>query len=174
MKLIDPDEKYLDGYKQAYLMSLQMVKQGKMKEHDVMFYNPDEKDVIRVLYDHRDPSKLKKGHVLSYDYFFVDGENFLGRISVRTSLTEELSKIGGNIGYGINPLFWNNGYGNEILKLGLEKVKELGLKKVLITCDDDNIASAKIIEKNGGVLEDIVRNNVAGEEISTRRYWVDL
>lgn len=174
MKLIDPNEKYLDGYKQAYLMSLEMIRQGKMKEHDIMFVDPDKEDVIKKLYDHRDSSKLKEGYVLSYDYFLVDKQNFLGRISIRLDLTEKLLKFGGNIGYGINPKFWNRGYGNEILKLGLEKAKELGMKKVLITCDDDNIASAKIIEKNGGALENIVKNNIDGEEILTRRYWIVL
>ena len=175
MKLIDPSEEYLNGYKNAYLMSLEMIKQKKMKKHDLMFEDPDSEDIIKTLYNHRDPSKLKPGYVLAYDYFLVDGDEFLGRISIRLGLTNSLLKFGGNIGYGINPKYWNKGYGNQILKLGLEKAKELGLKnKVLITCDDDNVASAKIIEKNGGVLENIINNEIDGEIILTRRYWISL
>ena len=175
MKLIDPDKKYLDGYKQAYIQSLKMIEQKKMKEHDIMFENPDEVDIIGKLYDHRDPSKLKQGYVPSYDYFLVEDDLFLGRISIRLWLNDKLRLFAGNIGYGINPIFWNKGYGNKILELGLKKCKELGLKdKVLITCDDDNIASAKIIEKNGGVLENVIENNVDGEKILTRRYWIEI
>ena len=55
-------------------------------------------------------------------------------------------------------------------ELTLVKIKEKGLKKVLITCDDKNVASYKIIEKNGGQLE----NKVADEGRITRRYWIDL
>jgi len=174
MKLIDPDKRYLYGYKQAYIESLKMIEQNKMKKHDLMFKNPND-DVIEKLLNHRDPQKLKGGHVIAYDYFFVGGDNFLGTITIRTELTDGLLRFGGNIGYGINPHFWHKGYGSKILELGLKKCKDLGLKdKVLITCDDDNIASAKIIEKNGGVLENIVKNNVDGKEILTRRYWVEL
>ena len=61
------------------------------------------------------------------------------------------------------------------MKLGLIKAKEMGLTKVaLVTCDVDNIASAKIIEKNGGVLENIIENNIDGTKILTKRYWIDL
>jgi len=175
MKLIDPNTKYLDGYKQAYIESLKMINQNKMKGHDIMFDNPDEVDIIQKLYDHRDPSKLKPGYVPSYDYFLVDKDRFLGRISIRLWLTDKLLAFSGNIGYGINPVYWGKGYGNKILQLGLKKCKELGLKdRVLLTCDDDNLASAKIIEKNGGELENIVKNNIDGEEIITRRYWIKI
>ena len=59
------------------------------------------------------------------------------------------------------------------MKLALEKAKELGIDKVLITCDDDNIGSQKVIENNGGLLENKVQNNVNGEIITTRRYWIN-
>ena len=84
-------------------------------------------------------------------------------------------QFGGNIGYGIHPKYWKQGYGTMALKLGLEKAKEIGLKdKVLITCDDDNIGSCKIIEKNGGILENKIENRDDDEVFLTRRYWVKL
>ena len=65
------------------------------------------------------------------------------------------------------------GYGKEILKLGLEQYKDLiEDDKILITCDDDNIGSAKIIEANGGVLENKVENEDQGEKFLTIRYWI--
>lgn len=175
IKLIDANEKYLDGYKEAYLLSIEKIKEGLIKKHDLVFNNPDEIDIIKKYIDSRDLTKLKPGYVPSYDYFIVDDDKFIGRISIRTSLTPELLQYGGNIGYGINPKYWRKGYGTDALRLGLIKAKELiNDNKVLITCDDDNIGSYKIIEANGGVLENKVKNTVKGETFLTRRYWIDL
>ena len=64
------------------------------------------------------------------------------------------------------------GYGTLILELTLEKAKDLGLDKVLLTCDTDNVASAKIIEKNGGKLAGQAISNKNGKQIS--RYWIEF
>ncbi|WP_279222131.1 GNAT family N-acetyltransferase [Clostridium sp. JN-9] len=69
---------------------------------------------------------------------------------------------------------WNKGYGAFMLKLALEKAREMGISKVLITCDDDNLASAKVMEKNDMVLQDKVENIIDGQKIITRRYWKTL
>ena len=61
-----------------------------------------------------------------------------------------------------------------MLALALKKAKQLKLEKVLITCDDTNPASARVIEKNGGVLENKVTNIIDDKPIVTRRYWIDL
>ena len=61
-----------------------------------------------------------------------------------------------------------------MLKLALEKAREMGISKVLITCDDDNLASAKVMEKNDMVLQDKVENIIDGQKIITRRYWKTL
>ena len=91
--------------------------------------------------------------------------------NIRIRLTDNLLRYGGNIGYGINPIYWNKGYGKEILRLGLLKAKDLILEdKVLMTCDDDNIGSYKIIEDNGGILENKIENEDNGEKFLTRRY----
>ena len=81
---------------------------------------------------------------------------------------------GGHIGYFIRYSKWNKGYGSKMLSMTLERAKKLGLKKVLITCNDDNFASIKVIEKNGGILENKVTNNINGKELLTRRYWIEL
>ena len=65
------------------------------------------------------------------------------------------------------------GYGKEILKLGLEQYKDLiEDDRILVTCDDDNIGSSKIIEANGGELENVIPNEDNGEKFLTRRYWI--
>ena len=175
LKLVDADAKYLEEYKEAYLLSLKAIEEGKMKKHNLMFLNPDEVDIIKKMKDNRDRTKLKPGYVPSYDYFLVDDNKLLGVIHIRIELTEALLKYGGNIGYGTNPKYWYQGYGTKILELGLIKAKEIGLQdKVLVTCDDDNIGSYKIIEKNGGVLENKVENIEGNETFLTRRYWINL
>jgi predicted acetyltransferase len=106
-------------------------------------------------------------------FWLIRNDNvILGVSSLRHKLNKNLRVFGGNIGYKIRPGQRQKGYGSLILKLTIAKAKLLGLKRVLITCDDDNVASAKIIEKNGGVLKD--KCDRAGPGKLTRRYWIDL
>ena len=173
LRLIDADEKYLDQYKEAYLESLKQIELGNIRKHDMMFMDPDMNDVVQKFMDGRDQSKLPSWCVPSYDYFAVDDDKFIGIIHIRVRLTDKLLNYGGHIGYGVNPKYWRMGYGKEILKLALQEYKDLILEdKILITCDDDNIGSYKIIEANGGVLENKVVNESSGEKFLTRRYWI--
>ena len=173
LKLIDAEEKYLDQYKEAYLLSVKKVKDGLIKKHNMMFINPDEDDVIQQFKDSRDQSKLPSYYVPSYDFFAVDEDKFIGVIHIRVRLTEKLLRYGGHIGYAINPKYWNMGYGKQLLRLALKQYKNLIEEdNILITCDDDNIGSYKIIESNGGILENKVENEDCGEKFLTRRYWI--
>ena len=173
LKLINADEKYLDEYKEAYELTIEKINNGTIKKHNLMFMNPTEEDIIQKMMDNRDQTKLPPTYVPSYDFFAVDEEKFIGVIHIRVSLTDSLLNYGGHIGYGINPKYWKQGYGKEILRLGLAKAKELVKEEnILITCDDDNIGSYKIIESNGGVLENKVENTDGDEKFITRRYWI--
>ncbi len=173
LRLIDADPKYLDQYREAYLESLKQIELGNIKRHDMMFLNPDEVDVIQNFMDSRYPSRIPSYYVPSYDYFAVDDDKFVGIIHIRVRLTDSLLRFGGHIGYGTNPKYWKMGYGKKILKLALEKFKYLiEDDNILITCDDDNIGSYKIIEANGGVLENKIENECCGERFLTRRYWI--
>ncbi len=174
--LIDANEKYLKQYQEAYYLSLDKIKSGEIHRSDLMFNDINEVDIIQKMKDTRDINKLKPNRVLSYDYFAVDDDKFIGIIHIRIELTPFLLSYGGHIGYGINPKYWRQGYGTELLKLGLIRIKEL-IKddRVLVTCDDDNIGSAKVIENNGGVLENKVLNkDEYGDEVLTRRYWIKI
>ncbi len=102
-------------------------------------------------------------------YGFYEGE-IIGRVSIRHELNEYLSTIGGHIGYSVAPKFRRKGLATKMLSEGLEYCKShLKLKEVLVTCDDDNVASIKTIEKNGGIFENRYVSN-DGKEIK-RRYW---
>lgn len=173
LKLIEANKEYLEQYKEAYIESNLQVKKGNIKKHDMMFLNPDENDIIQYFKDSRDITKLPSNYVPSYDYFAVDDDEFIGIIHIRIRLTDSLLKYGGHIGYAINPKYWKMGYGKELLRLGIKEYKNLIEEdKILVTCDEDNIGSYKIIEANGGILENIVENEDCGEKFLTRRYWV--
>jgi len=95
----------------------------------------------------------------------------IGMLQIRHKLNENLLKHSGHIGDGIRPSERNKGYGTKMIRLALIKVKELGIDRVLMTCDKDNIASAKTIIKNGGVLENEL--DLGNNEI-IQRYWISL
>ncbi len=101
-------------------------------------------------------------------YGVVDGV-VVGRVSVRHRLTEGLLQVGGHIGYGVRRAYRRRGYATELLRAGLSVAHELGIDRALVTCDDDNVGSATVIERCGGVLED-TRPMSGGSP--KRRYWV--
>lgn len=85
----------------------------------------------------------------------VDG-HLVGRLSVRHELNDYLREIAGHIGYAVRPAFRRRGYAIAILRHGVGVARSLGLDRVLVTCDDDNVASAAVIERCGGVLDAVV------------------
>lgn len=110
--------------------------------------------------------------VPSDTYFLInDDDNIIGAISIRHYLNDYLLNYGGHIGYGIRPSKRRKGYAKLMLKLALGKCQDIAIDKVLITCNKDNIASAKTILANGGVLE----NEIAEENGNiVQRYWIQV
>ena len=113
---------------------------------------------------------LPEGYVPQSNYWLVDDGEFIGAVRIRQRLNEHLMEIGGHIGYAIRPSMRGRGYGNQILELALRKAKEMGIERVRITCDVDNIPSRKIIEKNGGMLDSEIPNPETG--VSKARFWI--
>ncbi|MGI6509196.1 MAG: GNAT family N-acetyltransferase [Erysipelotrichaceae bacterium] len=174
LKIIEADPKYLPQYEQAYIESIKQIELGNIKKHDMMFLNPKEKDVVKIFAEKRDQSKLPEHYVPSYNLFAVDGDRFIGVINIRVRLTDNLLRYGGHIGYAVHPKYWRMGYGKKLLKLGLGYARKIIQEdKILLTCDDDNVGSCKIIEANKGILEDKVENLEDGELFITRRYWIE-
>lgn len=101
----------------------------------------------------------------------MDRDIFVGAVNIRHYLNEGLLYDGGHIGDGIRPSERRKGYATAMLALALDECKKLGMNRVLICCDKDNIGSAKSIIRNGGILE----NEVVDEKGSiTQRYWIEL
>lgn len=114
----------------------------------------------------------KPGLVPDSVYFCLDIDRniFVGAVNIRHYLNESLYKSGGHIGDGIRPSERRKGYATAMIGLALEKCKELGINKVLMTCDKTNIGSAKSIMNNGGVLESEFEENGVVEQ----KYWITL
>ncbi|WEK61875.1 MAG: GNAT family N-acetyltransferase [Candidatus Microbacterium colombiense] len=106
-------------------------------------------------------------------YWIVDEGVVVGFLSLRHELNEWLREAGGHIGYAVRESRRRRGYASTALALGLDRARELGLDRVLVTCDDDNIASARTIEGAGGVLQDVSDQSARGHAL-LRRYWIQL
>jgi predicted acetyltransferase len=119
-----------------------------------------------------DAANLPPGQRPESVFWLVDGETFVGRLSIRTTREEALIRTIGNIGYMIRPSRRRMGYGTAILALALPAAKALGMAHILVTCDEDNTASRKIIERNGGLLEGATPSRSSPG--LTLRFWIDL
>ena len=170
-RLITPCEEYLASYTAAFDEY-----EGYPRAAGNPFSNPHTTDLLARFERYRNAQDLPEGYVGSSSFWLVDDEahRFLGEIDIRHSLTERLLRYGGHIGYAVRLGEWNKGYGTLMLSLALPRAKALGITRCLITCDDDNPASARVMEKNGFTLGDKVPNTIDGRAIITRRYWKEL
>ena len=128
---------------------------------------------LEVLAEQERGVNLPPGHVPSTFLFAFAGSRIVGRVSIRHSLNAFLEHIGGHIGYVVVPEFRRRGYATEMLRRSIEIARDrLGIARILVTCDDNNVGSIRTIEKNGGVLENVV----SGPDLETpkRRYWIQV
>lgn len=130
----------------------------------------DYHDIDRYI-DSLEVKKAEGKYVPNSTFFCIDTERniFVGAVNIRHYMNEQLVIGAGHIGCGIRPSERGKGIGTQMLALAIEKSKKLGINRILICCDKDNIASARTIIKNGGVLE----NEVIDEGVLVQRYWIE-
>lgn len=117
----------------------------------------------------KDPSG---GLVSDSTFFCLDEERdiFLGAVNIRHYLNDKLLLNGGHIGDGVRPSERRKGIATAMIGLALEECRKLGISRVLMVCDKENVGSARSILNNGGVLE----NEVVVDGGVEQRYWIDL
>ena len=125
-------------------------------------------EFLRTVDDHRHGRSLDADRVESTWLLAVVDGVVVGRSSIRFELNEYLRTRGGHVGYAVRPGHRCRGYATEILRQSLVVARAGGVRDVLVTCDDTNLGSAKVIEANGGVLE----NTVDLDDVRLRRYWI--
>ncbi|GAA0329741.1 GNAT family N-acetyltransferase [Bacillus carboniphilus] len=163
---VDLREEYLSFYKE-------WKESGETMVPWVISKDPtDFLGMVKDLLAQEKGENLPEGWVPDSTYWLVnDSRKILGAVNIRHGLTEALKNSGGHIGYGIRPSERRKGFATKLLSLALEKIEELGVKKVLVVCDEDNIASAKTILNNGGVPDiDYVEED--GNVI--KRFWINI
>lgn len=121
---------------------------------------------VEQTWAHERGEDLPAGWVPSSTRWIAQDGRLLGFVSIRHELNDRLREVGGHIGYAVRPSARGRGVASAACALALAECRRLGVERVLITCDDDNRASARVIERNGGVLEDVRGGK--------RRYWVDV
>ena len=108
------------------------------------------------------------GFVTAHTFFALDNDKIVGIINARHELNDYLLNFGGHIGYSVRKSERRKGYAKKMLNYTSKFLFSLGLEKILITCDKNNIASKRTIESCGGILE----NEVIEESRTTLRYWI--
>lgn len=167
MELIEPSLHFIQSYKSALAEFRREGISGFWK-----FFGPvdDAETYLRSIKRYQHRGKLPNDLVPATVYWFVEGDEFIGHVSIRHELNAALEEQGGHIGYAIRPSKQRQGYGSRLLELALERAREIGIERALLTCDKDNIASRTIIEKNGGSLSD--ETSINGKAVL--RFWISL
>lgn len=173
LKLIKRCPEYVSGYKE-YCQELY--------DNNVIYFRPTDPKMVddlwfsrtKAWYDKKETGQIQ-GQPISFHFWAVDGEKFIGEFQLRTEFPPKVMSDIGSIGYAVRVSEQGKGYGTEILKQGLIIAKEHGMDKVLFTINDKNIISAHVCEKLGGELMDKIQayNDAEGHHIM-RRYWIYL
>jgi predicted acetyltransferase len=160
-------------YKDSFVTALQEYKaEGLAMYKDFKFDEviANVEDYLAQMEKESKGEELPTGYVPHTTFWLVDEGEYIGRVDIRHELNDFLRTEGGHIGYDVRPSKRGKGYGNEALRLGLEKAKELGIDKVLITCDVGNLPSNNVIKTHGGTLEETVELQ---NGVMKNRYWIN-
>ncbi len=160
-----------------YAKSFSLAMEEYHKNHEDGFLNEvgspqTAAEYVALTRKHEQGRDLPKDWIPYSVFWLIDNNEYIGQLTVRHILTDHLRNVGGHVGYHIRPSKRKLGYGKKLLELALPKIRELGIYKVLITCDESNIASRKIIEHSGGVLE---KSNPQDDGKSNKLlYWIKV
>lgn len=167
IKFVIPTEEY-----SADVMSYkaEFIENGDSMDGTAGLANKDFDVWLKDLRDNSCEDTVHEGLVPATTFLVYDKTTLVGMIDIRHRLNEHLKNFGGHIGYSVRKSQRRKGYATQMLKNALEHCRRIGIEKCLVTCNKNNIGSAKTIIKNGGVLE----NEVAENGNLVQRYWIQL
>lgn len=158
--LVIPNIKYQKSF-ENYVLSYQRI-------NDQHYYDKYKKALenftgyLQYLHDGSIRNNQDPTEIFTSTFWFIDDEEVVGVARIR----HQADAYGGHIGYDISPEYRNKGYGQLILEAALRKARELGIKDIVLTCNVDNIASKKIIERSRGVFTGTVYDEEENEALN--------
>lgn len=168
MRLEPPSEKYLDSFFEAMAEfegeGIPQIPPEMTKEQFPAY--------VQQLHDQSAGKNLKEGYVPSKEFWIIDSEGYAGRIILGLSFTPDPDRVGNHVGYAVRPSKRRKGYASKALQCLLDEAGKLDISKLMPICDAANVASRKVIEKNGGVLLDRTANDKARD--GGLRFIIDL
>ncbi|HRB01199.1 MAG TPA: GNAT family N-acetyltransferase [Ignavibacteria bacterium] len=169
LKLISPSINLENEYKE---MLEEWHDSGEELVPFILRYDPKNfKKFVEQMEGFKNGIDIPETFVPHSTFWLVNSEDkILGVVNIRHKLNDKLNLIGGHIGYGVRPSQRRKGYATKILELALEESKKLGIKKALVTCNKNNIASKKTILKNNGIFYQ--EKEVEG--VSVLSFWIDI
>lgn len=152
----------IEDYKNEFIINNEII-QGATNMRDLSI-----SEWVQFAENTKYKETVTPGFVTAHTFFAVDNNKIVGIINARHELNDYLLNFGGHIGYSVRKSERRQGYAKKMLNYASEFLFSLGLEKILITCDKNNIASKRTIESCGGILE----NEVIEESRTTLRYWI--
>ena len=175
-RLVPPSADYASSYVGALREGFVRGTMPRTPPERIAQIDADFEGFVTELVDQTGSVMLPNGDVVPKVPFsmlwLVDQHGFIGELSLRHRLNEYLLQSGGHIGYGVRPSRRREGHGTRMLELALAEAGKLRIGRLLLTAHEPNTASRRIIERNGGVLENIVDDLFGGGPLC--RYWIDL
>ena len=172
MKLIEPTMEYcpqIRAYRKEFLENGDsMDGTGGLRQIE------DPAEWVERSISWKDAANVPEGRVAATQLIYVreEDEKIVGMLQIRHTLNDYLRQFGGHIGYSVAPSERRKGYASRMLRTALPICKELGLDRVLITCNDYNEASRRTILSNGGRFESTAFEPEENETLE--RYWIDI
>lgn len=171
MKLVKPTTELRESFRSAVQEWNRQYQPGSgIRDADALFTDAGFEEWVQALTD-EEQRPAQPGYVRCSYYWIVDGseqEEVVGCIALRHELNEHLRKLGGHVGYAVRPSRRGRGYATRALEALKPLARERGIEEMLLTCDETNIASRRVIEACGGVFEDVHDDG----QRRTLRYWV--
>ena len=179
--LVIPSRKYFDGYLEACEEYKNIGEKSffhdiysfaSLKHDEEITFNTWKNGVLNQYYYDTINGQIKRLKLPVTVFWLIDETGYLGLGMIRHRMTKAIAEYGGHIGYALRPTKFHKGYGKLLLKLLLKEAYKLKINPALVTCDEENIPSKKVIEANGGKLYDKLPTRSDGKDIILCRYWV--